>query len=248
MSHQVMETFAAVVMWDAQAKRVFRGQEGEGGGAGGAAVSSRFGMSAHPQPLPPRTTTPRVGHAPLLTTAARARESSGAGGVRGKGRAGARGVDLPLDCPPDGPWMGGGGMEAPRTPSVGTDQTCHYRPAGKLVLSRNRPHTKGHSVIPTPPPPPELSRNVLHPACGSVGPCSHPITSETADASGKSGTDRYVQRAPSSRRGRAVRRADRQALTERPEDSPCVTRPWSRGRRDRFVSEAHGCGPGVGQG
>ena len=29
-------------------------------------------------------------------------------------------------------------------------QTCHWRPAGQLVLSSNRPHTKGHSVIPAP--------------------------------------------------------------------------------------------------
>ena len=50
-------------------------------------------------------------------------------------------------------------------------QTCHSRPAGKLVLSSDRPRTQGHSVIPAPPAPPELSRNVLRPVCGSVGPC-----------------------------------------------------------------------------
>ena len=30
------------------------------------------------------------------------------------------------------------------------DQTCHWRPAGKLVLSSDRPRIKGHSVIPAP--------------------------------------------------------------------------------------------------
>ena len=52
-------------------------------------------------------------------------------------------------------------------------QTCHWRPAGEMVLSRNWPRPKGHSVIPAPAPP-ELSRNVLRPACDSVGPCSVP--------------------------------------------------------------------------
>ena len=56
----------------------------------------------------------------------------------------------------------------PRAPA----QTRHWRLAGKLGLSNNGPRTKGHSVIPAPPAPPELSRNVLRPACGSVGPCS----------------------------------------------------------------------------
>ena len=41
-----------------------------------------------------------------------------------------------------------------------------------LVLSRERPRTKGLSVMSAPPAPPELSRNVLRPACSSVGPCS----------------------------------------------------------------------------
>eukprot|EP00670_Eutreptiella_braarudii_P022789 CAMPEP_0174347490 /NCGR_PEP_ID=MMETSP0811_2-20130205/3582_1 /TAXON_ID=73025 ORGANISM="Eutreptiella gymnastica-like, Strain CCMP1594" /NCGR_SAMPLE_ID=MMETSP0811_2 /ASSEMBLY_ACC=CAM_ASM_000667 /LENGTH=211 /DNA_ID=CAMNT_0015473115 /DNA_START=112 /DNA_END=742 /DNA_ORIENTATION=+ len=30
------------------------------------------------------------------------------------------------------------------------NQTCHWRPAGKLVLSSDRPRIKGHSVIPAP--------------------------------------------------------------------------------------------------
>jgi len=34
--------------------------------------------------------------------------------------------------------------------SVALLQTCHQRPAGKLVLSRNWPRTKSHSVIPAP--------------------------------------------------------------------------------------------------
>ena len=29
-------------------------------------------------------------------------------------------------------------------------QTCHWRVAGKMVLGRDRPRTKGHSVIPAP--------------------------------------------------------------------------------------------------
>ena len=40
--------------------------------------------------------------------------------------------------------------------SVGV-QTWHERPAGKLVLSSDRPRTTGRSVIPAPPAPPELS-------------------------------------------------------------------------------------------
>ena len=46
------------------------------------------------------------------------------------------------------------------------------RETAKILPNRNRPCIKGHSVIPAPPAPPELSRNVLRPACGSVGPCS----------------------------------------------------------------------------
>ena len=33
---------------------------------------------------------------------------------------------------------------------LGRRQTCHSRLAGKPVLSRNRPRTRGHSVIPAP--------------------------------------------------------------------------------------------------
>ena len=38
-----------------------------------------------------------------------------------------------------------------RTDALEYRQTCHQRPAGKLVLSRNRARTKGHLVIPAPP-------------------------------------------------------------------------------------------------
>ena len=31
------------------------------------------------------------------------------------------------------------------------EQTCHWRPAGRLVLGRNPPRIRGHSVIPAPP-------------------------------------------------------------------------------------------------
>ena len=54
-------------------------------------------------------------------------------------------------------------------------QTLMYRHATSVWQSNwcwvaIAPRIKAHSVIPAPPP--ELSRNVLRPACGSVGPCS----------------------------------------------------------------------------
>ena len=75
------------------------------------------------------------------------------------------------------PDVGGGGARTDPGPRglVAVDSPGEEagvpRAPGRATCSQS-PRTKGHSVMPAPPAPPELSRNVPVPACGSVGPCS----------------------------------------------------------------------------